>query len=641
MAKEEVIGSPRRNLVFETSGVIRVKVGDKYYKLNYDKETTNEEDEESIESKIIIVDDILLYETGQYEYPGDRKIIFALNGGIYYTLDNGYFSFNESQDSDILLERDTIFDNTVIFNGNPPFKLNSSEVINNLNAQFINGHGWNDIQSLLNNQNTSFDTLETTDGEFKVEDGKVTCNTITCDNASIKKLSFETLSGNITVGGNIDVINSELYINGKICDFGINILQLLYKLYSVKGINTDKTTFVEFAKDLIKSVNTDYSWQIPSTYTTHQLDFDKQLLSEYFYWEPINIESWKNISCIPLSVADSYYIDPDEISEDTEITENAEDIAHSSNLYNEIITKIYIIPEEWKSIFSGIVLKLYIDSGFVTPGTEGELLIEEYTEDNTNSTSNKTKFIVTGINEDELYIHTLYDSPKSEFLTLVSDPIGLYAYAEDTGSDIEELPFTTVNVQYYLEPEPDSEYYNIKLDINPESIRFYQVNTTVIGNLSVISNDILNPSGIGIYSDNCYLNNPNICLYNRTEQKSYLKISALDTSFIGINDTQNNWISIDNLGNGSIITSTYTLKSNGDLDIGEWLNVTNITTESGNLVACSLKRGDMYIIDNYNPFCKFGPLVVQEDGSATLGSGETQITISASGEVKIPSTAII
>ena len=53
MAKEEIIGSPRRNLVFETSGVIRVKVGDKYYKLNYDKETTDDEDEESIESKII------------------------------------------------------------------------------------------------------------------------------------------------------------------------------------------------------------------------------------------------------------------------------------------------------------------------------------------------------------------------------------------------------------------------------------------------------------------------------------------------------------------------------------------------------------------------------------------------------------
>ena len=30
-----------------------------------------------------------------------------------------------------------------------------------------------------------------------------------------------------------------------------------------------------------------------------------------------------------------------------------------------------------------------------------------------------------------------------------------------------------------------------------------------------------------------------------------------------------------------------------------------------------------------------------EDGSATLGSGDTQITISASGEVKVPSAAII
>ena len=205
MAKEEIIGSPRRNLVFETSGVIRVKVGDKYYKLNYDKETTDDEDEESIESKIIIVDDILLYETGQYEYPGDRKIIFALNGGIYYTLDNSYFSFSDSQNSDASLEGNIIFDNTVIFNGTPPFKLSSSEVISNLNAQFIDGHSWNDIQALLNKQNISFNTLETTDGKFIAEDGKVTCNTVVCSNANIKKLSFETLSGNISIGGNISV----------------------------------------------------------------------------------------------------------------------------------------------------------------------------------------------------------------------------------------------------------------------------------------------------------------------------------------------------------------------------------------------------------------------------------------------------
>lgn len=611
MAKEEIIGSPRRNLVFETSGVIRVKVGDKYYKLNYDKETTDDEDEESIESKIIIVDDILLYETGQYEYPGDRKIIFALNGGIYYTLDNSYFSFSDSQNSDASLEGNIIFDNTVIFNGTPPFKLSSSEVISNLNAQFIDGHSWNDIQALLNKQNISFNTLETTDGKFIAEDGKVTCNTVVCSNANIKKLSFETLSGNISIGGNISVTASELDIDGNLYDLGINILQLLYKLYSVKGINTSKTTFVEFAKDFVKSVNTNYNWQTPSTYTNYQFDFDRQLLSESFYWEPINIESWKDISCIPLSVADTYYIDPEEITEDTEITENAENIARSSNLYNEIMTKIYIIPKESKSTFNGIVLKLSIDSGFVVPGTEGELIINEYKKDEVNEAeSTSAKFVVTGINNNELYIHTTYISNKASFLSLDSESVDLYAYVENTeemelDSDDEKESFITINTQYYSEPEENSEYYNIILDINPESINFKQTSTTVIGNLSVISDSILNPSGVGIYSNNCYLNNPTISLYDNAEQINYLKLAPNGTSFIGTETNGQKWITIYPNGWGQ------------------------------------LYRQKMYSLDNYNDKVSLGPIVVNTDGSATIGTGETQITISASGEVKVPSATII
>lgn len=611
MAKEEIIGSPRRNLVFETSGVIRVKVGDKYYKLNYDKETTDDEAEESIESKIIIVDDILLYETGQYEYPGDRKIIFALNGGIYYTLDNSYFSFSDSQNSDASLEGNIIFDNTVIFNGTPPFKLSSSEVISNLNAQFIDGHSWNDIQALLNKQNISFNTLETTDGKFIAEDGKVTCNTVVCSNANIKKLSFETLSGNISIGGNISVTASELDIDGNLYDLGINILQLLYKLYSVKGINTSKTTFVEFAKDFVKSVNTNYNWQTPSTYTNYQFDFDRQLLSESFYWEPINIESWKDISCIPLSVADTYYIDPEEITEDTEITENAENIARLSNLYNEIITKIYIIPEENKSTFNGVVLKLSIDSGFVVPGTEGELIINEYKKDEVNEAeSTSAKFVVTGINNNELYIHTTYISNKASFLSLDSESVDLYAYVENTeemelDSDDEKESFITINTQYYSEPEENSEYYNIILDINPESINFKQTSTTVIGNLSVISDSILNPSGVGIYSNNCYLNNPTISLYDNAEQINYLKLAPNGTSFIGTETNGQKWITIYPNGWGQ------------------------------------LYRQKMYSLDNYNDKVSLGPIVVNTDGSATIGTGETQITISASGEVKVPSATII
>jgi hypothetical protein len=49
----------------------------------------------------------------------------------------------------------------------------------------------------------------------------------------------------------------------------------------------------------------------------------------------------------------------------------------------------------------------------------------------------------------------------------------------------------------------------------------------------------------------------------------------------------------------------------------------------------------MYDINNYTSFCSFGPIVVQEDGSATIGTGETQITIDTNGVVKIPKAAIL
>jgi hypothetical protein len=203
------------------------------------------------------------------------------------------------------------------------------------------------------------------------------------------------------------------------------------------------------------------------------------------------------------------------------------------------MTKIYIIPKESKSTFNGIVLKLSIDSGFVVPGTEGELIINEYKKDEVNEAeSTSAKFVVTGINNNELYIHTTYISNKASFLSLDSESVDLYAYVENTeemelDSDDEKESFITINTQYYSEPEENSEYYNITLDINLESINFKQTSTTVIGNLSVISDSILNPSGVGIYSNNCYLNNPTISLYDNAEQINYLKLAPNGTSFIG------------------------------------------------------------------------------------------------------------
>lgn len=655
MAKEEVIGSPRKNLVFETVGSIRVKVGDKYYKLNYDKEVDeDEEDESSLESKIIITDDILLYETGQYEYPGDKKIIFSLAGGIYYTLDGNYYNFNEVQNADTSVTSDVIFENTVIFKGNPPFRLDSSNLISNLNAQYLEGHGWNDILALITDKDISFDTLQTTDGKFLAEDGKVTCETLICDKATIKDLSFEKLSGNITVSGSINVTAGELFLDGKLYDVGINILALLYKLYSVKGVDTDKTSFVDFAKELVKPVNSDYSWQTPSTYATYPWAFDRQILSDNLYWEPVDIESWKDIWCVPLSVANTFYIDPEEMSEDIEITETAENLKRSSTLYNEIITKIYLLTEDEKLIFTGSVLRLSIDSGFVSPETQGELIMVETTKNDDDTEiyeSYKTKFIITGVGDNEVYVHTLENIKKESYLTLTSESVGLYEYVpynenvsdEDAG---EITPFVTFTVQHYSEPASPSEYDKLYLDVDLESVNLYATTDTIIGDLSTLDSVdkfayLLSPSGAGIYSNNCFLRCPVIAYNSLGEFKNYIKLTSSEDSFIGLNDKGENWININNTGKGSITTTTYSINSDGEINIGDWLNVEKLSVGPDEFVRCSLKRGDMYRIDNYNSLCKFGPLEIQEDGSATLGKGETQITISASGEVKIPSAAII
>ena len=54
-----------------------------------------------------------------------------------------------------------------------------------------------------------------------------------------------------------------------------------------------------------------------------------------------------------------------------------------------------------------------------------------------------------------------------------------------------------------------------------------------------------------------------------------------------------------------------------------------------------MRRDKMYNIKNHLSFCSFGPIRVEEDGSATIGSGETQITITADGKVQIPEACII
>lgn len=129
---------------------------------------------------------------------------------------------------------------------------------------------------------------------------------------------------------------------------------------------------------------------------------------------------------------------------------------------------------------------------------------------------------------------------------------------------------------------------------------------SVIGNISGIENSIFGTlEGYGLTAEgNCYFVNPGIALVN-TDGLNYLKLTNKDRSFIGKNS------------------------------VGEFFITVGVDGSS------AIQRTKMYNINNNTPACYFGPLIIKDDGSATIGSGETQITITADGKVQIPEACII
>lgn len=156
------------------------------------------------------------------------------------------------------------------------------------------------------------------------------------------------------------------------------------------------------------------------------------------------------------------------------------------------------------------------------------------------------------------------------------------------------------------ESQKEAKGVTISEDLTAGNILFTGSSGNIIGNISGTENSIFGTlEGYGLTSEgNCYFVNPGIALVN-TDGLNYLKLYNKEQSFIGINKKNEKWITIE--------------------------------TDGG----CDMKRDKMYNINNHLSFCSFGPIRVEEDGSATIGSGETQITITADGKVQIPEACII
>lgn len=242
--RDEVIGNSRRNLVLKTAGGIRILVGDKYYDLNFrdEKESESSKVEETY-SKFIIADSIKPYESGKIDYPGDNKIIFTLDGNIYYTFDssyNKYFDIINENDSDDLPYSVTS-DGIVVFNNN--------NVVGNLNAQFLNGKTSDDFveKNKVQKFNTLiFDTISSSDGKFYYKNGVFSFDP--------NQTTFQYLS----LSSNLE-LNIETDSNFSILSNGYTV-SIPSVLYSSKKINiyTIDDTLIDLGDFVVKALADTY-----------------------------------------------------------------------------------------------------------------------------------------------------------------------------------------------------------------------------------------------------------------------------------------------------------------------------------------------------------------------------------------------
>lgn len=136
-----IIGIGTRNLVLNTLGRIYIKVKDRYYEFDFRKQFG---EEISIPNIIIVKNE---QEVSNLTYPGDNKLIISEDGKIWITQNKKiqpiYFEINqESLTLNELTVNGQITINTTYDDNleeNPPFIINTQKLIENLNAQFLNG----------------------------------------------------------------------------------------------------------------------------------------------------------------------------------------------------------------------------------------------------------------------------------------------------------------------------------------------------------------------------------------------------------------------------------------------------------------------------------------------------------------------
>ena len=260
------IGVEGKNLVLKTLGRVYVKVKDRKYELVFRPEDLQKMVEgyagdasESTGSSTIVFADSSL-DVDSLEYPGDNVLVITKDGHIYFTENNGYTEIPIKFSGDELTLENLNISGQIIFTGNNiPLVIPNSNLVQNLNADLLDGYQATDFAIKSQNQEisgswkyTGQQTFNTAVGNQRLQDstgqriyidfttGAIRCNTLSANQISVPEETseFSLVTGigkEVWVGSQVG-INESSYIENPDEDVDFNNFYIVEAAYSAEEI---------------------------------------------------------------------------------------------------------------------------------------------------------------------------------------------------------------------------------------------------------------------------------------------------------------------------------------------------------------------------------------------------------------------
>lgn len=600
LSNNSKVGDKGKDLILQTSGRVYVQVKDRFYEINFRGDDEKDKDEEKEETpQVIFVDneDSLT----DLQYPGDSYLILTKDGKFFITENEGYTPVA------IASQINTTFTTPLtITTLEAPFNINSTNLVKNLNSEYLNGISSSSFaRKNLNETISRWTITDLISDSIRDSEGKSSLNlkngSLTIDTIRVKNLILSDDSGGNEENpplseSDFDIINKKTYFSNGILIKAINIIDkldssidlpdiqyfsnenylvggysiidLIYTAFN-DGLLLELESIVDYANTLTscQKLNSNNQW---GPHTLNDTDF---VLNEE------GIYPYKQYKFLPVSSS-----------------------VYEQYKYGSDRTCLEGIYNRWYNItdYTGDIASKY-------QGVTFELTLEKHSlkaGDFLSGKNNDGTIDVMVVGCTEFSARVILSGSDCYFTNTTEIAI----YNEWAESPPVTEPNKTIyeNITSCLEEQDAEKGSSISANPKVGDILFTGSSGNIIGNISGTENSIFGTlEGYGLTSEgNCYFVNPGIALVN-TDGLNYLKLYNKEQSFIGINKKNEKWITIE--------------------------------TDGG----CDMRRDKMYNINNHLSFCSFGPIRVEEDGSATIGSGETQITITADGKVQIPEACII